>query len=316
MRSGNILSLISISALLAISGIWWDGWWHVTMGRDSMWIAPHLLQYINVIILVASSFYLYLKTKEKLYRNMLIALGIFVLMAPSDEIWHHLFGYEDLTTPLAIWSPPHLIAILANLITILLLLFYLIEKHKPTNSLSFLRIVLLSSACLSMINFIIIPLQPFGWHFVLGSWGVIITISVSMLYILIIASKLPNTGIVLFMTLSLLVFIGFKGTTPAPNIILPNHAIPPLWLNFMALVPVSFIFDFIDIRKYNPIILGGLGGFLVYFIYWIFWNFIELPKNFFDQSEAFILVIMATVGGMVAGAIFILIKKRWKEFFI
>ena len=102
-------------------------------------------------------------------------------MGPADALWHSLYGYEDLTSPLAIWSPPHLGAATASLAGTLVLLSAWVSERQPQDSLALFRISLLAAAVLSFFNFLILPLQPFGWHNLIGFAGPIVTIFVSVL---------------------------------------------------------------------------------------------------------------------------------------
>ena len=307
---GVVTNTIAVTLFLAVAGIWWDGWWHVSIGRDSAWVPPHLLIYANVIALFFGSAYLYYRTHERVFLTVLLGTICFALMAPFDALWHAIFGVEDLTTPLAIWSPAHVLPILINLSIALLLLEHWIRRHTESDRHNYLRIVLTSATCFAIIQFLLVPLQPFGWHFVLGIWGVLITISVSTFYILYIGYRLPQRGILLFTVLSLLLFIGFKGTVAAPGILLPAHAQPPLWLNFMALAPLAIMLEFVDIRRYSPALLGGVVGCVLYFVYWIFWQFIDTPDGFLTQRGAFLLVLLSTVAGTAAGVLYGELRRR------
>src|SRR5436309_12291345 len=37
-------------------GVQWDIQWHTLIGRDSFWIAPHLMTYAGVVVMVGLSF--------------------------------------------------------------------------------------------------------------------------------------------------------------------------------------------------------------------------------------------------------------------
>jgi hypothetical protein len=104
-------------------GVRWDIQWHVQIGRDSFWIAPHVMTYAGVAATVLVSFgVLVWETARGRERGALTLLGltgtrgfhvaawgiaITVLAAPIDDLWHRLFGLD-----ITLWSPPHLLGFL------------------------------------------------------------------------------------------------------------------------------------------------------------------------------------------------------------
>jgi len=116
-------------ALLAtrLAGGWGVGWdirWHLLIGRDSFWIAPHLLTYASVAAGAALSLGVLLLETWRARRgaggpDTLRAAGLvgtpgfhvawwgtalIILAAPVDDLWHRLFGLD-----VTLWSPPHLL---------------------------------------------------------------------------------------------------------------------------------------------------------------------------------------------------------------
>ena len=107
-------------------GTQWDIQWHLKIGRDSFWIAPHLMTYSGVTAMVLTSFGVLAWTSWHALRgereaNMLRVLGVTgtrgwhfaawaivltVLAAPIDDLWHRLFGLD-----VTLWSPPHLLGL-------------------------------------------------------------------------------------------------------------------------------------------------------------------------------------------------------------
>ncbi len=106
-------------------GVQWDIQWHTIIGRDSFWIAPHLMTYSGVTLTVLLSFGVLAWTTLRPSPAMgdvvrvaglvstrgfhLAAWGIAltVLAAPIDDLWHRLFGID-----VTLWSPPHLLGLL------------------------------------------------------------------------------------------------------------------------------------------------------------------------------------------------------------
>jgi hypothetical protein len=108
------------SKVLGAWGLAWDIQWHMTIGRDSFWIAPHLMIYSSVVGgLLLGGGVLALERRRAIAptRGFLLAtlgLVIVVLAAPIDDLWHRLFGID-----VTLWSPPHLLALFGSAISTL-----------------------------------------------------------------------------------------------------------------------------------------------------------------------------------------------------
>jgi hypothetical protein len=107
-------------------GVGWDIRWHLVIGRDSFWIAPHLMTYFAVSAIALISFGVLVVETWRARRGLAPpdavtvaglagtrgfhltwwGIAIVILAAPIDDLWHRLFGLD--VTP---WSPPHLLAL-------------------------------------------------------------------------------------------------------------------------------------------------------------------------------------------------------------
>ena len=113
-------------------GTQWDIQWHLSIGRDSFWIPPHLMTYSGVTALVLVSFGVLAwmsaralggadrqpgmvrvigVTGTRGYHLAAWGIALTVLAAPIDDLWHRLFGLD-----VTLWSPPHLLGLLGGLI--------------------------------------------------------------------------------------------------------------------------------------------------------------------------------------------------------
>jgi hypothetical protein len=114
--------------LLTGWGVQWDIQWHVLIGRDTFWIAPHLMTYAGVTLVVILSFGVLLRDTLRggaPVASLRIAgldgtrgfhlaawgIALTVLAAPIDDLWHRLFGID-----VTLWSPPHLLGILGGVV--------------------------------------------------------------------------------------------------------------------------------------------------------------------------------------------------------
>jgi len=120
-----------VAKLVAGWGVQWDIQWHIRIGRDSFWIAPHVMTYAGVAGAVLVSFgVLGWDTWRRRVgghdRDAMTIMGLTstpgfhlaawgialtVLAAPIDDLWHRLFGID-----VTLWSPPHMLGMLGSLI--------------------------------------------------------------------------------------------------------------------------------------------------------------------------------------------------------
>ncbi|MEM7113239.1 MAG: hypothetical protein AAF614_12460 [Chloroflexota bacterium] len=115
-----IASLMAISSLSLVVGLFWDEVWHrqygIQFGEDFFW-RPHQLMYASFLITILLAFYnlFYLMrqgrgTLQQRFRTnpmlgWLVLVGGYMLFAlPADPIWHEIYGV-DITA----WSIPHII---------------------------------------------------------------------------------------------------------------------------------------------------------------------------------------------------------------
>lgn len=137
-------------------GVQWDIQWHVLVGRDSFWIPPHVMTYSGVAAVVALSFGALVWETLRLPRARPDAgtirllglsgtrgvhlaawgIGLTVLAAPVDDLWHRFFGLD-----VTIWSPPHLLGILGSAINSLACLLIAREAYPERSWTRFAAIV-------------------------------------------------------------------------------------------------------------------------------------------------------------------------------
>lgn len=118
-----IYAVLAASASIVV-GLVWDISWHRTIGRDTFWAPPHLLQQAGAIIAGLSCGFLALRTtfagsseeramSVRFWRFFQAPLGAWVCIwgtimmitsAPFDNWWHSAYGLD-----VKIISPPHMI---------------------------------------------------------------------------------------------------------------------------------------------------------------------------------------------------------------
>ncbi len=118
-----IYAVVVASACIVV-GLIWDISWHRTIGRDTFWSPPHVLEQLAAIIAGLSCGYLALSTtfagesdardkSVRFWRFFQAPLGAWVCIwgtimmitsAPFDNWWHNAYGLD-----VKIISPPHMV---------------------------------------------------------------------------------------------------------------------------------------------------------------------------------------------------------------
>jgi hypothetical protein len=120
-----------VARLVGAWGLGWDIQWHMTIGRDSFWIAPHVMIYSSVVTglvlawgVLAYEWLTGIATTRG-FRLAGLGLVLVVLAAPLDDLWHRLFGLD-----VTLWSPPHLLALFGSAVSTLGCLLIAIEVSR------------------------------------------------------------------------------------------------------------------------------------------------------------------------------------------
>jgi hypothetical protein len=138
-----------LAATSAMIGVHWDISWHLSIGRDAFFTAPHLAIYLSGVLGGVVAAWLILGTtfgpEEGRASSVRVfgfrgPLGAFVMAwggvamltsAPFDDWWHNTYGLD-----VRIISPPHTLLLLGivsiELGALLLVLGYMNRSHDPT----------------------------------------------------------------------------------------------------------------------------------------------------------------------------------------
>ncbi len=122
ITSWVLYAVIFASACIVI-GLIWDISWHMTVGRDTLWTAPHVLEQIGASVAGLASGALALKTtfagseseraRSVLFWGFRAPLGTWICIwgalamiasVPFDNWWHNAYGLD-----VKIISPPHMV---------------------------------------------------------------------------------------------------------------------------------------------------------------------------------------------------------------
>lgn len=289
--------VVSMVFLATLAGSW-DTWWHVSVGRDTLFEPPHLLLYGSAFFAIVASLYSWYITKERAWKRLAIIMGIVPLTAPFDEFWHKVFGVEDLSSPLLVWSPPHMAVVLCAIVAFYLLLP--IIRNNPDKGAVQLFGTLCFAGMLSLFYFLALPLRPLGPWELIGFWGAGVFTFIFVMTICFAKQWLPHSGGgFLTASLSLLVYaVNLDNATAASQIIINPYMPSPLWLViFSALVGAVII----DVMKTSLWMTGLVAGFVGgNMLYGFSLFFLDTPFQY-STTEATIAVFSSTLGGLVAG---------------
>jgi hypothetical protein len=117
----SFIATIVASAAGIVIGLLWDISWHMTVGRDSFWTPPHVLEYVSAICAGVACGVVVLRTtfgrRDSAasvhfwgFRGPIGAWitiwGTFAMLAsaPFDNWWHNAYGLD-----VKIVSPPHMV---------------------------------------------------------------------------------------------------------------------------------------------------------------------------------------------------------------
>lgn len=149
-------------------GVQWDIRWHLLIGRDSFWIAPHVMTYAGVTIAALLAFsvlahetlrvrggapvpdgvMIFGLTGTRGFHLAWWGIALTILAAPIDDLWHRLFGID-----VTLWSPPHLLGLAGAQVNTLGCLLIALELWSPGSWTS--RWALLGSGTLLLAAFYI-----------------------------------------------------------------------------------------------------------------------------------------------------------------
>src|ERR1051325_4771611 len=111
VRRAALGALLLAKAVAGI-GVGWDIRWHVVIGRDSFWIAPHVMTYAGVAVAALLSFGVLAYdtwrtpgpgiplvrlaglTSTRGFHLAWWGIALTILAAPFDDLWHRLFGID------------------------------------------------------------------------------------------------------------------------------------------------------------------------------------------------------------------------------
>jgi len=288
--------------LTALGGAW-DIWWHVMVGRESFWEPPHIMLYAGIFGALAVATYAWRILKDPTMKRVaLILIGIPFFVAPLDEVWHAIFGFEDLRSVWIVWSPPHVALVLA--IALAIGTFFSPLRQLEDDSRRTFGAALVASL-MFLGAFLAIPLVPEGQFHIMGWWGTWARGAVYVALFLWGARYLGTRFAALSIAAWYSVFlaVGSKVGERSPDILMNPYFDYPTWLSTFALFALALVVIFFR----NRFILAGLLGAIVWSMVLYVGGMSFVPTEFtYSLHNA----LLATTGAAFGGILGALIVKK------
>jgi hypothetical protein len=300
---------IAVSLFTAVLAGQWDVWWHTTIGRDTFFEPPHMLIYGSVSLAILFGVIGYIKTKAPAWKRIAGFLIIVPFLAPLDELWHQWFGVENLTSPMVVWSLPHVLLIVA-VATALIFTLPLLRKEEKEEDARRMFGAMIFAALLNLGIILAIPLNPIGPYHLLGFFGSAFT-AFLISFIFLSSEKWIGGFAPVMLTVAFFLMLylsGVEGREPInPSIISNPHSHIPAWLTaFAYLAPVAFMS--ISERLQAPfrgVMIGFLWGAILYGFASAFFE----SAMMYGAVQVAQAIIFATIGGTIGAILFTKITK-------
>ena len=312
-----------IYAVLAASisivvGLIWDISWHRTIGRDTFWSPPHLLEQIAAVIAGLSCGYVALKTtfggtsaeragSVRFWKYFQAPLGAWVCVwgtimmitsAPFDNWWHNAYGLD-----VKIISPPHLVLAMGMVaIQLGAMLMALGAQNRATDDSSKRRLgiifVISAAVIVEMVTVIIMEdaSMPNTMH---GSRFYSATALVIPVFLIAFAraSRLswPATRIAVLYMLITMVAIWVLQLVPATPKLAPiynpvTHMVPPPFPLLLFIPAIAIDLLLVRSRMNDWLLAVAIGSVfvgLMLVVHWFWAEFMLTPsaRNFFFGAD-------------------------------
>jgi hypothetical protein len=313
-----LYAVLAASASIVI-GLVWDISWHRTIGRDTFWSPPHLMQQAGAIISGLSCGYLALKTSfagsseerarsVRFWRFFEAPLGAWVCIwgtimmitsAPFDNWWHNAYGLD-----VKIISPPHMV-LAGGMIAIQIgaMLMAVGAQNRASSEAEARRLGLLftisSSIVVLMVTVMTTEYAGFG-NLMHGSQFYLVTGMTLPVFMVAFAraSRLswPATRVAVIYMLITMVAIWVLQLVPATPKLAPiynpvTRMVPPAFplLLFAPAIAIDLILSRFDRGRdwMNALVIGVAFVGVMLAVHWFWAGFILSPaaRNFFFGAD-------------------------------
>lgn len=258
-RPIHALTALPFFYLLIALGFMFDSWWHITVGRDTFWIPPHLVILSGVVIIAIIGARLVARAsgQERFFTgSILLFAAMFLVGMAFDDTIHRLFGEENIQTALVFLAPPHLFMAAALILLGFAIAAALIrvkpDQHSRTES--FLLLALTFGAMLTFVGFLNVVFWPFVAYEALGRAGAFLapfligfTLAMAFWYLPAVLPRALLLSLIMTSLLQLQMLTTHNPAVPVHRLATPP--LPPL------LLPVSLLAAAVALdifQRYRP----------------------------------------------------------------
>jgi len=291
--------LITAALFVAAMAGGWDGWWHISVGRDTLWIPPHLLLYSSILVALMYGFYAWVTTQNALWKRLAYVMVFIPLSAPFDDMWHGIFGIEPVNSLLIIWSPPHVVLVLAIAASFLMLLPILrldrdVIARRLLTSMAFAGII-------NALFFLISPFQPTGGFGLAGFWGAGLGAVVLIGSLLIARTWIGGFAAVTLVSIFILLISSVSfGSDIVPDVVVIPHDHSKPWIVVFSLLLPSLYLDFVKHKLWlQAAVASLLWAGLIYGFSSLFFE-VQFHYSVLDGVTA---IFASLLGGLFIGVV-------------
>lgn len=294
----KLVQYLTLSLMIASFGVSFDAFWHLTKGRESFFVLPHLFVYGGSILSIYFSWLGHRYIKKSEWTWIFRILLLIPLSAPLDELWHILYGKEPVDSITILWSPPHALLFLSAM-TVMILTARMVKQTDRLKNKNLLGCIL-AGLFLNLAVIFMGPFYPTSPINILGSSGLGIIALVALITMFYTRRWFNDYGsasltIGTFLILQMLLFDSNFYISEDSNF----FHMPDWNLILVYLVP-AMIVDASD-NWYTPsrgMIAGLLFGILFFGLGGL------APSSPFVYADLWSGTITSAIGGIFAGFIF------------
>jgi hypothetical protein len=297
-NQNKYLQLTATAGFIGMFGVSFDGFWHLSLGRESFFVLPHLFVYGGVIAALYFSWQGYRATGQSAWKWLFRILCIIPLAAPIDELWHRWKGVETIDTPSIVWSPPHVLFLLAGMSTIMILAI-MTSKSERLKSRNILGPALLGMF-LNMLIIFVAPLLPMGPHQLIGASGIGVMAAGAIAVFFLARRLFPESGSA---TLTAAIFLLMQLIMWDASYYIPvqySFLHIPDWLLVLVFIVPAYFMDSTD--NTNSMTRGTAAGFIIGLLFFGLGGYF-IPSSMFSYADLWGGTLAAAIGGMLAGLV-------------
>lgn len=291
---------LTLCMLAVVAGLDWDVAWHILLVRESMWQPPHMVMYIAVSVATMLSVYGWWHTRDHIFRKLVIVLFAVPFAAIFDEMWHIVFGEDDMSNIWMALSPPHVMVLLTYIYSAYLVLSGLERVSK--NTLQRICKVCAIAVIMNCVLLMALPFDPL--HFYSGevvwtAWVVPCCIFWMMLYT---KKRVDLYWSSVCLAVVHLLLTRFSLPANAPGLIVFPYKEPTVWIGYTAYITSAI---FMDVSSaYSNTIRTTMAGLLFGSILYGFSFPLLQPEFAYPLNLGVIYIVSAGFGGFLSAKIF------------